>query len=230
MSPRLFLLLSVSFIIAGCANKSLEPYLENYADFAESVYVIDHGRHTALVVKSEDIIERIGLADTFYNSFRFIEIGRGDAGFYREIEPQISTTLKALFLSTPAVLHLRAYNYPPYKRYPLSHTLKIRLSRTALDKLMTAVTASFELENKQAIELSEGSDKNSRFFQASGTYHLFYSCNNWTADMIEQADYPISHRWAFFAGSVMRQVEAVQHELGLQCGGDGVYRCADESE
>ncbi len=227
MLSRLFLLLFVSFIIAGCANKSLKPYLENYAGFAESVYVIDHGRHTALVVKSEDIIERIGLANTFYSHFRFIEIGRGDAGFYREEEPLFSTTLKALFLLSPAVLHLRAYNHPPYKRYPLSHILKIPLSKTALHKLMKAVTASFELENKQAIELSEGSDKNSRFFQASEGYHLFYTCNNWTADMVERADYPINHRWAFFAGSVMRQIEAVQRELGLQCGGDGVYRCAE---
>ncbi|MCP3688305.1 MAG: DUF2459 domain-containing protein, partial [Gammaproteobacteria bacterium] len=135
---------------------------------------------------------------------------------------------KALFLSTPAVLHLRAYNYPPYKRYPLSHTLQIRLSSSALHKLMAAVTASFAFENNQAIELNEGSDKNSRFFQASGTYHLFYSCNNWTADMIEQADYPINHRWAFFSDSVMQRIEEVQQELGLQCGGNGVYRCADD--
>ncbi|MCP4490230.1 MAG: DUF2459 domain-containing protein [Gammaproteobacteria bacterium] len=77
------------------------------------MYVIDHGRHTALVVKTEDIIADIGLQDTFYSRFRFIEIGRGDAGFYREKDPQFSTTLKTLFLSSPAILHLRAYNYPP---------------------------------------------------------------------------------------------------------------------
>ncbi len=230
MSSRMFLLLFVLFVIAGCANKSLKPYVENYAGFTESVFVIDHGRHTALVMKSEDIIASIGLEDTFYKGFRYIEIGRGDAGFYQEEEPEFSTALKALFLSSPAVLHLRAYNYPPYKRYPLSHTLQIRLSSVAMHKLKIAVTASFALEDQQAIKLSEGSDKNSRFFEASGTYHLFYSCNNWTADMIEQADYPMSHRWAFFAGSVMRQIESVQQELGLQCGNDGVYRCAGETE
>ncbi|MCP4490229.1 MAG: hypothetical protein GY820_23360 [Gammaproteobacteria bacterium] len=46
--------------------------------------------------------------------------------------------------------------------------------------------------------------------------------------MIEQADYPINHSWAFFSGSVMQQIEYVQHELGLQCGDDGVYRCAEK--
>ncbi|MCP3688160.1 MAG: DUF2459 domain-containing protein, partial [Gammaproteobacteria bacterium] len=140
MLPRLLLLLFVLPIISGCANKSLQPYLQNYTGFTESVYVIDHGRHTALVVRTEDIIASIGLEDTFYSRFGFIEIGRGDAGFYQEQEPQFSTALKALFLSTPAVLHLRAYNYPPYKRYPLSHTLQIRLSSSALHKLMAAVT------------------------------------------------------------------------------------------
>ncbi|MDH5356937.1 MAG: DUF2459 domain-containing protein, partial [Gammaproteobacteria bacterium] len=128
MSARLLLLIIMLVITTGCASKLLKPYIKNYADYDESVYVIDHGIHTALVVESSDIVEKIGLQGTFYSSFRFIEIGRGDADFYQDEEENFSTALKALFLSTPAVLYLRAYNSLPDKHDSSSHTIGIRFS------------------------------------------------------------------------------------------------------
>ena len=223
VSLALFLFLTIS----GCANKQLESYIQDFEKYTDKVYVIDHGIHTALVVETRDIVDRLGLQDSFYSRFRFVEIGRGDAGFYQEEEPQFSTTLKALFFSTPAVLHLRAYNSPPNRRYPLSYTLEVRLSKRALEKLMDVIASSFVFNNLKAIELAKGSDEYSRFYQARGSYHMFYTCNNWTADMIQQADYPIGHRWAFFAGSVMRQIEAVHKHLGIDCRSDPGIGCID---
>jgi len=229
MLLRVSLILFLLLIITGCGNKQLEPYSQDYEKYTDEVYVIDHGIHTALVVETEDIVDRLGLQDSFYSRFRFVEIGRGDAGFYQEEEPQFSTTLKALFFSTPAVLHLRAYNRPPNKRYPLSHTLEIRLSKLALEKLMDVIASSFVFNSQKAVELAKGSGEYSRFYQARGSYHMFYTCNNWTAEMLQQADYPIGHRWAFFAGSVMRQIEAVHRQLGIDCGSDNDIKCSDNS-
>ena len=187
--------------------------MENIQDYDQSAYVIDHGIHTAVVVDAKSLATRLGLSDSFFALFKFIEIGRGDAGFYQTEEETISVTLKALFLSTPAVLHLSAYNKHPSKKFPLSKTVEIRLSKPAMNKLLDAIVSDFSLNQGQAIELAPGRDKNSRFFQSNGNYHLFYTCNNWTADVIEQADYPINHRWSFFSSSVMEQLETVQMQL-----------------
>ena len=221
----LFLLLTIS----GCANKQLQPYLDNYADFDEKVYVIDHGYHTALAVESKALLEQLGLQDSFYSKFKYIEIGRGDAGFYQQEEILVSTTLKALFLSTPAIMYLRAYNKSPMKRYQPVNRVEIRLSRVALGKLHKAIVDSFALEENSAVEMSKGPDEYGRYFKARGTYHLFYTCNNWTAETMQMADYPINHRWSFFAGSVMRQIESVRRRLGVGCEDVESAEC-DENE
>jgi hypothetical protein len=82
-----------------------------------------------------------------------------------------------------------------------------------MKKLLDAIVSDFSLDQGRAIELAPGRDKDSRFFQSKGNYHLFYTCNNWTADVIEQADYPINHRWSFFSDSVMDQLDDVQYYL-----------------
>ncbi len=210
-------------LLSACANTKLQIYVDQYPDYEERVFVIDHGIHTGLVMETADILSTLGLENSIYRKYRFVEIGRGDAGFYQQEEPESSTTLSALFLSTPAVLHMRGYNLFPYQRYPLSQTLEVRLSSAALQKLVDAVAASFAMNEGVAVEIAEGNDKRSRFFEANGSYHLFYTCNNWTAEMIELAGYPASHRWAFFAGSVMRQIESVQRHLGLPCGDEGAH-------
>jgi len=218
------LLLSLA-MISGCSGKQMAPYIENHAAYRQRVFVIDHGMHTGLVLESRDILPGLGLQDSFYGGYRFVEIGRGDAGFYQQADPGWATTLSALFLVTPAVLHMRAYNYEPHRRYPLSRTIEVRLADEGMKSLLDAVAASFFLENGRAVELAEGANERSRFFRAKGSYHLFYTCNNWTADMIERGGYPISHRWAFYADTVMVQLEAVQSALGLPCDAASVTPC-----
>lgn len=217
-------------LLPACASRNLQVYVELYPDYQERVYVIDHGLHTGLVMESGDLLPALGLQDSIYGKYRFVEIGRGDAGFYQDDEEKLSTALAALFVSTPAVMHLRGYNNPPYKRYPMSRTLEVRLSRLALNKLLDAVVTSFVRENGRAVKVAEGKDERSNFFAALGSYHLFYTCNNWTAEMIELADYPVKHRWAFFADSVMKQIESVQRQLGLACRDVAGYQCENTVE
>ena len=203
----------LTLLLTACSGKRLDNYVEHIGSYQQVAYVIDHGIHTAVVVDAKSLASKLGLGDTFFGRARFIEIGRGDAGFYQAEEETVSVTLKALFLSTPAVLHLSAYDLLPANKFPLSRTVEIRLSKQAMRKLLDAIVSDFSLNNGRAIELAEGRDKQSRFFQSNGSYHLFYTCNNWTADVIEQANYPIRHRWSFFSSSVMKQLDQVQQRL-----------------
>ncbi|MFT5226598.1 MAG: hypothetical protein ACI8XX_002360 [Polaribacter sp.] len=215
MNLRYQLLISVISILmlSACVGKRLENYAGQFDSYDQLAYVIDHGFHTAVVVDAKPLLAKLGLRDSLFWQFKYIEIGRGDAGFYRAEDETVLVTLKALFLSTPAVLHLSAYNKLPVNKFPLSQTIGIKLSKSAMEKLLDAIVSDFSLEEGRAIELAPGRDKDSRFFQSKGSYHLFYTCNNWTADMIEQAGYPINHRWSFFSDSVMDQLDDVQDYL-----------------
>jgi uncharacterized protein (TIGR02117 family) len=210
---RLLIFAALILMLSACAGKRLDNYAEQIDSYDQLAYVIDHGIHTAVVVDAKPLSAKLGLSDTLFGGFKYIEIGRGDAGFYQGEDETISVTLKALFLSTPAVLHLSAYNKLPAKKFPLSQVIDIKLSKSAMEKLLNAIVSDFSFDKGRAIELAPGRDKDSRFFQSKGSYHLFYTCNNWTADVIEQADYPISHWWSFFSDSVMDQLEDVQNYL-----------------
>jgi hypothetical protein len=107
----------ILLLMSACADKQLQSYIEDYAKYEESIFVIDHGMHTALVVEVADLLDKLGLQNSFYSEFRYFEIGRGDADFYRQAEAEISTSLAALFFATPAIIHLNAYNLPPSDRY-----------------------------------------------------------------------------------------------------------------
>ncbi|MFT5658669.1 MAG: hypothetical protein ACI9KN_001950 [Gammaproteobacteria bacterium] len=213
MANRFLFFIALVSLLPACAGKQLDRYVEQFDHYDNTAYVIDHGIHTAVVVDAIPLATRLGLADSFFSRYNYIEIGRGDAGFYQEQEAALSTTLKALFLSSPAVLHLSAYNVLPEKKFPLSKAVEIRLSRNALEKLLDAIASDFKMQDGVAIELAQGRDASSRFFESKGSYHLFYTCNNWTADVIQQADYPIRHRWSFFSSSVMKQLDQVQRRL-----------------
>ncbi len=213
LACRRLLFAALILMLSACAGKRLDNYAEQIDSYDQLAYVIDHGIHTAVVVDAKPLSAKLGLSDSLFSRFKYIEIGRGDAGFYQVEEETVSVTLKALFLSTPAVLHLSAYNKLPAKKFPLSKTVEIKLSQSAMEKLLDAIVSDFSLDQGRAIELAPGRDKDSRFFQSKGSYHLFYTCNNWTADVIEQADYPISHRWSFFSDSVMKQLDDVQYYL-----------------
>jgi uncharacterized protein (TIGR02117 family) len=210
---RLLISAALILMLSACAGKRLENYAEQIGSYDQLAYVIDHGIHTAVVVDARLLSAKLGLSDTLFGQFRYVEIGRGDAGFYQAVEETVSVTLKALFLSTPAVLHLSAYNELPIHKFPLSQTIGIKLSKSAMEKLLDAIVSDFSLEKGKAIEVAPGRDGDSRFFQSNGSYHLFYTCNNWTADVIEQAGYPINHRWSFFSDSVMDQLDEVQYYL-----------------
>lgn len=210
---RLIILVFLFFLLTACSGKRLNFYVENIDSYDQVAYVVDHDYHTALVVDAVPLATRLGLSDTLFSRFNYIEVGRGDAGYYQAEGEVVSVALKALFLSTPAVLHLSAYNKPPAEKFLLSKAVEIRLSKAAMDKLYDAIVSDFSFEQGRAIELAIGRDKNSRFFKSKGSYHLFYTCNNWTADVIQQAGYPINHRWSFFSGSVMSQLDDVQQSL-----------------
>ena len=214
-SSRSHLLIFISLMLlqTSCANRQLGDYVENYASFERTVYVVNHGIHTAIVVDAKPLVARLGLTNTLFNNYKYIEVGRGDAGYYQAKESVFMVTLKALFLSTPAVLHLNVFNSTPDKYFPESESIEIKLSKLSMERLYDNLARNFSLNKGVAIELAIGRNERSRFFKANGQYHMFYTCNNWTAEMMRKSDFPIRYQLSFFADSVMKQLNRVQDEV-----------------
>jgi hypothetical protein len=59
----------------------------------------------------------------------------------------------------------------------------------------------------EPIDTRAGLYPNSRFYSATGRFHLFRTCNTWVAEALRSAGLPISPAFAFTAGNLSYQVK-----------------------
>jgi hypothetical protein len=75
--------------------------------------------------------------------------------------------------------------------------------------MMRKIEAGFALDaGGNPIPLGPGLYGGGRFFASGATYHLFNTCNTWTASMLRVAGFPIAPALAVTADGVMSAVRA----------------------
>lgn len=153
-----------------------------------AIYILSNGVHTDLVlpirnntidwskaVKSEHTKGK----DT---TFRLVAFGWGDKGFYLETptwsDLKISTAFKAAFALSESAIHTTFYN----EIAEGDHCIKINISENNYKRLVDYIHNSFETDgnhNLINIKTSAVYGENDTFYEATGTYNLFYTCNTW---------------------------------------------------
>ena len=118
-TTRYLLFLVPFLLLSACAGKRLDIYAEQVKSYDQLAYVIDHGIHTAVVVDAQPLAAKLGLNDTLFGRFKYIEIGRGDAGFYQAEEETFSVTLKALFFVDTCCVALECLQQTTGKKIPI---------------------------------------------------------------------------------------------------------------
>ena len=83
----------------------------------------------------------------------------------------------------------------------------MRLSSNGLRQLIAYLDASFDRET--ARETSQGLYLFSRFYPATGEFHLFNTCNTWTARGLQQGGLAIQVFGTSWAEDLMAQVRRV---------------------
>lgn len=121
---------------------------------------------------------------------RYIAIGWGDRGFFVDTptwaDLKISTTLNAFFVPSEAVLHVEYL----FDAKPGDYLHEFTVSREQYRELAcfiesTVAATDDEGAAKTATEKTYGPDD--RFYLATGSYHLFNTCNQWTGRGLARA-------------------------------------------
>ncbi|GAA0470931.1 TIGR02117 family protein [Parasphingorhabdus litoris] len=131
-------------------------------------------------------------------------VGWGHAGVYRNTEHwkdlRFSDAASAIFGSDEVLLHIYHLNYP--QAYP-HYRRSFKVSEAEYRKIVDAIKARFVLDQGQRPIPSPGYGSRDLFYQAHGHYNAFYTCNNWTSDVLRQAGIRTGI-WTPFQGGVMR--------------------------
>lgn len=162
-----------------------------------TIYIMSNGVHTDIVVpvKTEwmDWTRYISYADTDLkdSSYAYVGIGWGDKGFYLQTptwaDLKFSTAFKAMTGLSSSAIHATFYK----NIVPDSSTVAINISKEDYRDLTQFITQSFDLDDKGGSihipSVNDGYGDMDAFYEAKGSYNLFYTCNTWSNNALKAA-------------------------------------------
>ncbi len=172
--------------------------------------MVSNGWHTAIVAP-QPALAATGLlpeaAD--FPDAAFLEFGWGDRAYYPAKEKTIAMTLGAALAATPAVMHMAGLAVPPGQAGSGPETLRVTLTEAGFRRLVRALADQFERPaGARAAPVSRGLYPDSNFYNAHGTFHLFNTCNTWTARMLRAGGVELSPSGIITADGLMTRLRA----------------------
>lgn len=132
------------------------------------------------------------------NASRFMphmyeEWGYAERAWYLEGKMGVSGVVRALFWPTQGVVEIGHYNRVWAERTPQppSDRFSFRLSEAGYQRLRQHLHATLFSEERVA------SVRQSTFYPATRSYHLFHTCHQYAALALREAGLPLSPFWAF---------------------------------
>ena len=193
-------------LAAGCLGPAAGPEPRRSDIPAFAVWVVDHGWHTAIVVRRSDVDETIWPEVKDFPEAAFVEIAWGDRDFYMDDRATGWLALKAAFFTSGSVLHVVGFNTPIATYFPGSDVVELRVSRRGFDAMTQVFHDEYQRdETNRPVRLAPGLYGASRFYAARGRYHLFNTCNTWVARALRDAGLDITPSGTVTAGGVMQE-------------------------
>jgi uncharacterized protein (TIGR02117 family) len=181
----------------------------------QAVRVVSNGWHTAIVIPRVELAAS-GLlpeAEDFPDA-AFLEFGWGDRVYFPAERVTLGITLEAALIPTPAIMHIAGLSRAPELAHPDAEVLTVMLTETGLGLLIGSIAADFERpEEGRAMPVAPGLYPNSHFYPAHGAFHLFNTCNTWTARKLSEGGVELSSSGVVTADDLMARLrEAIGTE------------------
>jgi len=175
-----------------------------------TVLAVNIGWHVGLAFAIEDLDPATFPEVADFPDARWIEVGWGDAEFYRNPDPGLGAMLEAAFASKAAVLHLVAMPAEPARYLPQAEVVTIRLDDVRFTRLVAHIAGQVDRGGRpRAAALGPGLYPVSRFYPAFGRFSLDRTCNTWTAQALAAAGVPIDPEGVVRASELMRRIGAL---------------------
>lgn len=181
----------------GCAAGQAAEADDSAAN--HRIWVAVSGWHTEIVLsRAEVAASRLLPEAADFPRAVYLQFGWGERGYYTAEDKSIALALEAALSPSPSVLHVAGFTEPPERRYPPDKLLSLLLTDTEFRRLLQAISSSFA----RGEAISEGLAPNSGFYEARDSFHLFNTCNTWTARMLAAAGLDLSAFGVITAGDL----------------------------
>lgn len=162
----------------------LAPAFALAREAAHRIWVASNGWHSGIVLARADVPESVIPEIADFPHARFFEFGWGDAEFYPAREAGAWLALRAAFPG-PAVMHVAGLPDHPARLWPQVTILPFAVDTQGLRRLLVFLRHSFDRAGAGRAEVTaRGIYPFSLFYPATGRFHLFNTCNTWTAQAL----------------------------------------------
>ena len=181
-----------------------------------SIFVVTHHWHTGIAVLTADVPAGRWPAAEVFARAEFVEVGWGDRDFWMAPRETIGLALKAALASEASVLRVLWFEGPVERALPASDIVALSVSRASLAALIDFVAESYaRTPAGEPIDLGSAGWPDSRFYLATGRYHLLNTSNRWTAQALIRAGLPVAAN-SLTASSIMCQAAGLGRVIRLR--------------
>ena len=160
------------------------------------IYILTNGVHTDIVLpiknehhdwSSQLKFEHTKSKDTTY---QYVALGWGDKGFYLETptwaDLKVSTAVKAASGLSTSAMHVTFYKHLKENQ----SCKKLQISLENYKKLIAFINESFQTKSGEFLKIETNAvyGKHDVFYEANGSYSLFYTCNSWANQALKAAN------------------------------------------
>jgi uncharacterized protein (TIGR02117 family) len=124
---------------------------------------------------------------------KYIQVGWGERGFYLDMKElknlTIPVAIRAALLPSASLMHVTYYNRLPSEYYNMK---QVEISEKQYKELVEHIKSGFRTGNNGVNLIPNEGYYNynwmvDNFYEGNGDYHLFNTCNMWTADGMYKA-------------------------------------------
>lgn len=175
------------------------------------IYLKSNGVHTDIVMPVKD--ENMDWSRYFPyentisqdSTYQFIAVGWGDKGFYLNTPEWKDLTIKTAWVAMTGIgqtaLHVTYYHDISED----DQTKKLTISQTQYKLLQEYIISQIELDDmqrSQSIRTDAQYGDSDSFYEAHGSYSMFFTCNTWTNVALKYSGIKCS-RWAAFESGIL---------------------------
>lgn len=188
----------ISFLVLYIISALLISKISVNSDVSQKnkeieIFILSNGVHTDIVVpiknefkdwSKEILFEQTKSKDSL---MKYLAFGWGDKGFYLNTpewsDLKASTALNAAFGLSTSAMHTTFYK----KMKEGSDCKKITISSEDYQKLVSYISESFSYDTAKNVQWISGHSygKRDAFYEAKGSYNLFYTCNTWANNALK---------------------------------------------
>jgi uncharacterized protein (TIGR02117 family) len=176
-----------------------------------TIYVTSNGWHSGIVIARADLPPGLIPETADFPAATHFEFGWGNRDYYTTPRKTIGLTIGAA-LPGAAVVHLAGLSGPP-RAYAGHEAVALRVSADGVRRLVAYLHQAFARGGAARVRvMAPGLLPASGFYPATGTFHLFNTCNTWTAAGLAAAGIAIRVGGVQQAEELMSQVRARARE------------------